>query len=281
MTGFAHSEMLVDGAWLASHAGDANLRIVDCDGAEAYKRAHIPGAVSLPPDKGIGPLQSSFFKDPGSKDAALVMTPEQFAAAMAGLGIGNDTTVVVYDSGGSMHAARLWWCLNYYGHTDVKLLDGGWRRWLAEARPISLDETVPPHAAFTPRTNASLHASAEYLLTAYQRPDVVVLDVRSDGEWDGTNTRGNKRGGHIPGAVHLEWTNNVGDNHALKPADALRAMYEAAGVTPDKEVITVCQGGIRAAQTALTLTALGYGRVRNYDGSFREWGNRDDTPITT
>jgi thiosulfate/3-mercaptopyruvate sulfurtransferase len=119
-------------------------------------------------------------------------------------------------------------------------------------------------------------------MEAMARPDVVVLDVRSDEEWMGTNNRGNKRSGRIPGSMHIEWLNNVESADAGRrwksPAE-LRAMFEAEGVTPDKEVITVCQAGIRASQAAMTLKMLGYERVRDYDASFFEWGNRDDTPI--
>ena len=281
MSEYGRPEILVDGAWLEAHLGDPNLRIVDCDSLDAYRRAHLPGAVPIPGDQTPGPTQANFLKDPD--DPVFVMTPAQFAAKMGGMGIGDDTEVVAYDASSSNYAGRLWWCLSYYGHTRVRVLNGGWRRWLAEKRPVAVDEVKVAPATFTPRVNASLLASADYLKAAYQRPGVVVLDVRSDGEWAGTNTRGNKRGGHIPGAVHIEWLNNLAADRdqAFRSAAELRALYETAGVTPDKEVITVCQGGIRAAQAALTLSLLGYDKVRNYDGSFREWGNRDDTPITT
>jgi thiosulfate/3-mercaptopyruvate sulfurtransferase len=278
---YGRPELLVDSAWLEAHQNDPNLRIVDCDSLDAYRRAHIPGAVPIPGDQTPGPTQANFLKNP--ENPLFVMTPDQFAARMASMGIGDETEVVAYDASSSNYAGRLWWCLTYYGHTRVRILNGGWRRWLAEKRPVAVSEPKVAPASFTPRPNASVLASAEYVKAAYQRPDVVVLDVRTDGEWAGTNNRGNKRGGHIPGAVHLEWLNNLAAerDQAFKTADELQAMYAAAGVTPDKEVITVCQGGIRAAQAAATLTLMGYTRVRNYDGSFREWGNRDDTPITT
>jgi thiosulfate/3-mercaptopyruvate sulfurtransferase len=272
MTDYARADLLVDTAWLQQHLDDPNLRIVDCDSRDAYRRVHIPHSV-CPAD--------NFFKDP--QDRRFIMGPEQFAATMAELGIGDDTEVVTYDAGGTT-AGRLWWCLNYYGHSRVRVLNGGWNQWLAEGRPITMAETkVSASQPFTPQANESMKVSAEDVMERLEKPGVVILDVRSDAEWNGSNTRGNKRQGHMPGAVHLEWTNNLtpDDLRRYKSADDLRAMFEAAGVTPDKEVVTVCQGGIRAAQAAFTLTLLGYERVRNYDGSFSDWGNRDDTPIVT
>jgi thiosulfate/3-mercaptopyruvate sulfurtransferase len=271
MTDYARSELLVDGGWLQEHLDDPNLRVVDCDVPDAYRRAHIPGAVN-PKD--------NFFKDPNT-NRRFIMTPEQFQAEMGRLAIDDETRVIAYDAGGTT-AGRLWWCLNYYGHPNVKVLNGGWNHWLSEGRPMTMAEpTLTPSSPFTPRADPSLLASAEYILDVLEKPDVVVLDVRSDGEWNGSSTRGNKRQGHMPGAVHIEWMHNLtpDDLRRYKNADELKAMFEAAGVAPDKEVITVCQGGIRAAQAAFTLSLLGYDKVRNYDGSFGDWGNRDDTPI--
>jgi thiosulfate/3-mercaptopyruvate sulfurtransferase len=146
---------------------------------------------------------------------------------------------------------------------------------------MSIDRTPPPPTRFTPRPDPYLMASADDVKAAIGKSGTVILDVRSDGEWQGAESRSNRRTGRIPGSVHIEWLHNVTGDAAqlLKSADELRKMYEAAGVTPDKEVITVCQAGIRAAQSATTLRLLGYDRVRVYDGSFAEWGNRDDTPI--
>jgi thiosulfate/3-mercaptopyruvate sulfurtransferase len=271
MPDYARSDLLVDGGWLQEHLDDPNLRVVDCDVPDAYRRVHVPGAVN-PKD--------NFFKDPDA-NRRFVMTPEQFQAEMARLGIGDETLVIAYDAGGTT-AGRLWWCLNYYGHSNVRVLNGGWNQWLSEGRPLTMAEPKPgPPGAFTPRTESSLLADAEHIIAVLDRPDVVVLDVRSDGEWDGTNMRGNKRQGHMPGAVHIEWTHNLTPDELrrFKSSEELKSMFESAGVTPDREVITVCQGGIRAAQAAFTLRLLGYDKVRNYDGSFGDWGNRDDTPI--
>ena len=272
MADYAREDLLVEGAWLQEHLNDANLRIVDCDSRDAYRRAHIPGSV-FPSD--------TFLKNP--EDRRFIMRPDQFAAEMRSLGIDDGTLVIAYDQA-SNTASRMWWALNYYGHTNVKVLNGGWQQWLAEGRPVSLKPEVHNTAApFTPKADESLYATAEYIMANLENADVVVWDVRSDGEWDGTVTRGNKRQGHMPGARHLEWTHNyeTNDLKRWKSTEALKAQLDAIGVTPDKEVVTVCQGGIRAAQALFTLKLLGYDNVRNYDGSFGDWGNREDTPIVT
>jgi thiosulfate/3-mercaptopyruvate sulfurtransferase len=230
MAEFARANLLVDPDWLESHLNDANLRVVDCDPPDAYRRVHIPGAVN-PKD--------NFLKNPD--DRRFIMTPDQFAAEMTRLGIGDETEVVAYDAG-STTAGRLWWCLNYYGHRGVRVLNGGWNLWLKQGRPLSM--TAPEVSApgpFTPRADESMYATAEHILANLEDPDVVVLDVRTDGEWDGTNMRGNKRQGHMPGAVHLEWVNNLtaDDEKRWKSADELREMYAACGITPDKQIVTV------------------------------------------
>ncbi|HXH22065.1 MAG TPA: sulfurtransferase [Dehalococcoidia bacterium] len=270
MTDYARADILVDGDWLQRRLQDPLVRVVDCDGTEAWARAHIEGAVSIP---------DNHLKDPNNR--LFTLDPEQFADLMGRLGIGDDTTVVAYDTSGARYSGRLWWCLRYYGHERARILNGGWPKWFREGRPVSIDKPQPPAAKFTPRPNRYLFASAEDVKAAIGKPGTVILDVRSDGEWEGTETRGNRRTGRIPGSVHVEWLNNVtaDELQLMKPADVLRRMYEEAGVTPDQEVITVCQAGVRAAQAATVLTLLGFDRVRVYDGSFAEWGNRDDTPI--
>jgi thiosulfate/3-mercaptopyruvate sulfurtransferase len=230
MADYARADLLVDPDWLQAHLNDPNLRVVDCDPPDAYKRVHIPGAVN-PKD--------NYHKNPD--DRRFIMTPEQFAAEMQRLGIGDDTDVVAYDAG-STTAGRLWWCLNYYGHTRVRVLNGGWNLWLKQGRPVTMAvPEVQASAPFTPKAAASLYATAEQIMADLEKPDVVVLDVRTDGEWDGTNTRGNKRAGHIPGAVHLEWLNNLtaDDEKRWKSADELREMYAACGITPEKQIVTV------------------------------------------
>jgi thiosulfate/3-mercaptopyruvate sulfurtransferase len=268
---YARDDILVDADWVQLRLGEEGVRVVDCDLPDAYRRAHIPGAVN-PADH--------YYKDPADK--RFIAPPEQFAAMMGALGIDNDTEVVGYDQSGLRLAARLWWSLQYYGHRKVHILDGGWDAWLASGRPVTTAETkASAKPAFVPApADESIRASAEYVMQALSRPDAVVLDVRSLAEWQGKESRGNKRAGHMPGAVHREWTENLSpDLQHFRPADELRSELAAIGVTPDKEVVTVCQAGIRAASALVTLKLLGFERVRNYDGSFADWGNREDTAL--
>jgi thiosulfate/3-mercaptopyruvate sulfurtransferase len=219
--------MLVDTAWLAVRLDDANLRIVDCDGGGAYRRAHVPGAVFS--DK--HPYKSA-------ADHRIVMEPQEFAAAMSAIGIGDDTEVVCYDSNGAVSSGRLWWCLSYFGHERVRVLNGGWAAWLEAGLPITMKESKPAAVVFTPRVDESVLATSEYVLAAMANPDVVILDVRSDGEWDGSEARGNPRAGHIPGAVHLENKLSM-SGETFKDPEALRQLFESCGITPEKEVITL------------------------------------------
>ena len=228
--GYARPELLVDTDWVAQHLSDPNVRIVDCDNRDAYRRAHIPGAVN--------PTEH-YFKNP--QDSKFIMTPEQFAGAMEALGIGDDTQIIAYDGFGSLYAARLWWCLRYYGHHNVKVVNGGWQKWLSEGRPASFKEPRYSKPRFTPKPSPSALATVEDMKAAIKRKDAVVLDTRSQEEWTGENPRGSKRGGHMPGAVHLEWLNYVtsDDLKTFKPAEELKEMFQQAGVTPEKRVLTL------------------------------------------
>ncbi len=269
---YADPELLVETEWLAAHMSDPGLRIIDADYPESFARAHIPGAVSQ--------ISRNIYLKTADGDT-FIMGPDQFAATMSRMGIGDDNLVVVYDSHSSLYATRFWWALNFYGHANVKVLNGGWHKWLLEGRPVTMTVPSVTPATFTPRQDDSIHASCERLVATVGRDDAVILDTRTDGEWLGKNDRGNKRKGHVPGAVHLEWVNFVtdDDSHVFKPAQELRSMLVAAGVRSDRDVITYCQGGIRAAHAFFTLKLVGFANVRNYDGSMRDWANREETPL--
>lgn len=272
---YARPEILAEPDWLAEHVSDPGVVLIDCATLEAYRRAHIPGAVHLPVHfyiKDEGP--------PGADHGTFVMPPDQFEELMGRLGVEKGTTVVTYDDNNALVAARLWWVLRYYGHDNAKVLNGGWHRWLSEGRPLTFHATRPSQKQFRATVRPELNADADYL-KAHLDPSCQVMDVRTDGEWDGTNSRGNKRIGRVPGARHLEWLNFVAkdDSRRFLPAQELEAMLDGTGISREKPVITYCQGGIRAAHAAFVLHLLGYEDVRVYDGSMRDWANRDDTPL--
>ncbi len=226
--GYARPDMLAETQWLAAHLQDDNLHVVDCDNRDAYRRAHIPGAI---PVRGHHYLKEK-------EGAPHIMGPDQFAQTMGQMGIGDDTLVVAYDGFSGLYAARLWWALHYYGHTNVRVLNGGWDTWLAEGRPMTNASSRPAKATFTPQIHADLLAGWEQVRAAIDS-DTVLLDVRSDAEWTGENSRGTKRGGRIPGAVHLEWLNFVNpQTKKFKPAAELRPLLAQAGVRPEGAVVT-------------------------------------------
>jgi thiosulfate/3-mercaptopyruvate sulfurtransferase len=249
-------------------AGD-KLLVIDLRPPEAFAQGFIPGAVHL--DLwGVSLIDTS----PAPLRAFMWMIDHLFNVR----GVDAATPVVVYDDQSGMRAARAFWFLEYFGHPRVQMLDGGFNAWVREGLPVSRDARPPAKSSWTGTPQASRLATWEDVKRRLGDAGTVIVDTRSDGEYCGTNVRA-KRGGAIPGAVHLEWTNNLDDAGRFKPADELRGMYERLGVTPDKEVVTYCQGGYRAAHTYVALRLLGYPRVRNYTGSWKEWGDREDLPI--
>ena len=274
---YARPELLAEPDWLEEHLGDPGVRIIDCATLEAYRRAHIRGAVQLPVHYYIKEAPT----DPKLDHGTFIMPPAEFEQLMGQLGVSNDTLVVTYDDNNSLLAARLWWCLKYYGHDRAKVLNGGWHRWLTEGRPITFHATKPQPATFTAKPRPELIADAELLKAKYNHPGCQVLDARTDEEWNGTNDRGNKRAGHVPGAKHLEWINFVSkdDGRTFLPAEEIERLLKEAGIERGKATITYCQGGIRAAHAAFAMELVGFEHVRVYDGSMRDWANRDDTPL--
>jgi thiosulfate/3-mercaptopyruvate sulfurtransferase len=209
------------------------------------------------------------------------MPPDEFEAVMGKLGVSDETTVVTYDDNNALVAARLWWVLRYYGHANAKVLNGGWHRWLSEGRPVTFHASRPTPARFTARRQPALYATLDDLRKHHASPACNVLDVRTDEEWAGTNDRGNRRSGRVPNAHHLEWLRFVttDDRRTFLPASEIQRLLDEAGIDRAKPTITYCQGGIRAAHAAFVLELLGYEGVRVYDGSMREWANREDTPL--
>ena len=268
--GYANPDLLIDADDLAVAltAADAPL-VLDLRFAEAYAAGHIPTAVHLDLF-GISLIDT----DPAPLRAFLWILEHLLASR----GVAADRPIVVYDEQSGMRAARAFWALEYFGHTQTRLLDGGFGAWQSAGRPVSLEPTAPKSTTWTGVPVDDRIASWKDVLESLDAADAVVLDTRSDGEYHGTLVRA-ARGGRVPGAVHVEWTTNLRPDGSFKSADELRAMYEPAGITPDKEVFTYCQGGYRAAHGYLALRLLGYPRVRNYVGSWKEWGDRLELPI--
>lgn len=277
---YTNPAIIADTRWLAEHLRDPRVVVVDCDELPAYQRVHIEGAVTL--------RSHHYLKEKGDSASGPgigvhVMPPEEFEEEMGRIGVSNDKTVVTYDSFGGLYAARLWWVLDYYGHSDCKVLNGGFRSWFLEGRPVSLERPRIEPAKFEVRaTRHDICATRAEVNSAIGRNDTVIWDVRAHAEYTGEDPRVNKRAGHIPGAVNLEWLELQEPpvrSGLLLPEEKIREKLEAIGVTPDKHVITHCQAGIRAAQAYFVLRLLGYPSAANYDGSWSDWGNRDDTQV--
>lgn len=256
---------------LEAHLGEKTLLIIDLCKPEMYAQMHVPGAVHLDyaaivhaegPTKGLLPDEA------------------QLSDVLSGIGLTAETHVVAYDDEGGGRAARLLWTLDVLGHRHYSLLNGGLHAWANEGHPLSHEPTTrPPSDYRATRTDDGL-ADRDYMLAHLSDPTRVILDTRSPEEFTGHKLLA-ARGGHIPGAVNMEWTQAMDPqrNLRLKSAETLQAMLQALGVTPDKEVLVHCQTHHRSAHTYIVLKSLGFGRLRGYPGSWSEWGNRTDTPV--
>ncbi len=268
--GYRHPELLVTPQALsAALAGGASPLLLDLRPAEQYAAGHLPGAVHLD-IWGISLIDT----DPAPLKSFLWIIEHLFAER----GVSAERPVVVYEETSGTRAARAFWFLEFFGHPDVRVLDGGVRAWTAAGFPLSLQHVAPTPTTWKGSRRVEVLATWKDVHDRIGAGDAAILDTRSDGEYFGTLVRA-ARGGAIPGAVHLEWTRNLGPDGAFKPAADLQTMFEQAGVTPDREVVPYCQGGYRAAHSYLALRLLGYPRLRNYLGSWKEWGDKTELPI--
>lgn len=268
---YAHPEQLVDTDWVAAHAADAHVRIVDMR-QNGYAEGHVPGAVYL------SPVAIRDAKAP----PRFLPTPAAFAEMMGRLGIDNNTRVIVYDERGGIYAARLWWILSYFGHTNVALMNGGWTKWTAEKRPVSTDAAQPAAVSFTAKPRPGLVATADDVVRAINRQGFKIIDARTTAEIEGRDLRGIKRGGFIESSVPVYWEDLLDpQTKTFKSADELKKIFDERGVLPAEQVIAYCQVGMRASVDLFALHLLGYTRLRNYYGAWEEWGNSDSLPIQT
>jgi thiosulfate/3-mercaptopyruvate sulfurtransferase len=280
---WTREDVLVSTDWLEEHLNDRNLRILDCryyfdsrDAAEEYRKAHIPGAVHFD--------WSHELNDPENSVAFSMAGPEKVEATMSRAGIGNDTRIIAYDDEGGHFGSRVWLVLARFGkESQLRILDGGWTKWVAENRPTSSEIPEVKPATFTIDRSAErpeIVATADDVLAAMKDGKTKILDVRRMSEFTGEEVRA-KRGGRIPDADYLFWQDNLdwnGDRSFVSEAK-VKEQREAVGIDDDTPVITYCQGGVRAAHSAISLLTSGVKNVRVYDGSWGEWGNRDDLPL--
>ncbi len=277
MVEYAHPEVLVSTEWVAQRLNDPNIRVVEVDvDTTAYETGHIPGAV--------GWNWTTQLNDPVRRDIA---SKEQFEELMASSSIDKHTTVVLYGDNNNWFAAYAFWLLKIYGHEDVRLMNGGRKKWVDEGRPLTTEVPRLERKVYrAEEPDLRLRAFLQDVLQRLQRPDVVLVDVRSPQEFTGEILappglpETAQRGGHIPGAKNIPWGQVVREDGTFKSYDELKALYEGVGVTPDKEVITYCRIGERSSHSWFVLKyLLGYPKVRNYDGSWTEWGNVVGLPI--
>jgi thiosulfate/3-mercaptopyruvate sulfurtransferase len=284
-------DSLVSAEWLADHLDDDGLRIVDIRGSvttenlgggrqraayagapERYAEGHIPGSTFVDWTKDI--------VDPEAEVKAQIAPPGRFAEAMERIGLGNDTAVVVVDDTGGHLATRLWWALHYYGHDEVAVLDGGYKRWESLGLPITADLPAIPKVTFTPDVQPELVSSSDDVLRLLDTKDRLLLDARDERTYSGATQRGS-RGGHIPGAVNLPAASLMDTDGRWKRGEEIRAEAERAGVSLDAPVTAYCNGGVTATQLLFGLHRAGVPleNVSNYDGSWNEWGEREELPV--
>jgi thiosulfate/3-mercaptopyruvate sulfurtransferase len=285
------TRFLVETSWLADHLHDTNLRIVDMRGyvktverngqqnalyigaRDEYEQAHIPGAVYID--------WSSDITDPDDNVEAQIAPPARFAALMSQLGIGDNDLVIAYDSHpASQFATRLWWALRYYGHDQVVVLNGGLPKWEREHRPLEKSIPTYPPAAFTPKVQPQLRATAEEVLASLQQPHVLLIDARDAGQYTGAIVRGHGRAGHIPGALNIPREELIDPaSGTFRDNEQIDAIFSSSGVKPEQHIIAYCNGGVAATTVLFSLAMLGYPQLTNYDGSWNEWGSRQDLPV--
>jgi thiosulfate/3-mercaptopyruvate sulfurtransferase len=268
-TRYTRESLLTTVEELRAKIGAPNLCIIDVRPAENYARGHIPGATHFDlfglslVDTGEAPLKAFMF---------------MIHHVLELRGVSENKEVVFYEDNSGMRAARGVWFLEFYGHPNGKMLDGGFKAWQAAGAPVSTEADIPKAAAFKVNERRDVLATAGDVLRSLNKKDVAILDTRSAGEYFGTHVRA-ARGGAIPGAIHIEWTENLDASGKFKSNTELKAIYDKAGITPDKEVVSYCQGGYRAAHSYVALRLLGFPKVRNYIGSWKEWGDRLDLPL--
>ena len=278
MAEYAHPESLVSADWVAEHGSDANVRLVEVDvDTSAYEQGHIAGAVGW---NWQSQLQQSVQRD--------VVSKEEMEQLLASSGIDNNTTIVLYGDNNNWFACWAFWQLKYYGHNDVRMMNGGRAKWEADNRPLTTE--APNHAPKTYQAsepNQAVRAYRDQVLASVNAGNISLVDVRSPDEFSGAllappalPQEGSQRGGHIPGAANIPWGQAANEDGTFKSADDLQELYGGKGIDGNRETIAYCRIGERSSHTWFVLTQLlGHSNVRNYDGSWTEWGSIVGAPI--
>lgn len=283
---YKNADALVSTEWLARHMTAPDVRIVDAtsflptqgrDAKAEYRERHIPGAVFFDIDD---------VADENSDLPHMLPSPEKFSSKVRKMGLGDGNRIVVYDAnGGFMAACRVWWMFRVFGHSDVAVLDGGLPKWLAEGRPVEDMPPAPRERHFTARLDHTLVRSFEQMLDNLEKGREQVADARAADRFrgDAPEPRQGLRAGHIPGSISLPFSELMSkDNHfTMRPASELQQAIENAGIDPSKPVVASCGSGVTAGVIAFGLYLLGHEHVAVYDGSWTEWGARDEAPVET
>jgi thiosulfate/3-mercaptopyruvate sulfurtransferase len=275
---YAHPEALVSTQWVADHLNDPNVRIVESnEDILLYDKGHIPGAIKI---DWVGDLNDPIIRD--------YLDADRFAKLLSGKGISKDTTVVFYGDKNNWWATYAFWVFQLLGHTNAKIMNGGRKKWEEEGRPMTTEVPKYPETDYPVpvRDDSKIRAFRDQVREHVNKGGALV-DVRSPGEYSGEllhmadyPQEGAVRGGHIPGAKNIPWARAANDDGTFKSPADLSALYEGQGITPDKDVVAYCRIGERSSHTWFVLTyLLGYPQVRNYDGSWTEWGNLVGAPI--
>jgi thiosulfate/3-mercaptopyruvate sulfurtransferase len=293
---YPNPDILVDTDWLASHLHEAGLRIVDMqESRETYLQGHLPGAVYVDLDEVVSAVKGisgKVYLWPGAREPGRIaeycaawgaeagaLNVELVELKVRDMGVSNDTLVIIYDDAEGLYASQLFWVLELLGHKRVALLNGGISKWQREGRSLSKDIPLVGPGSFKANPRPEVVTDAAWILKELQNPQVSLLDVRSEAEYNGT-VKLSKQAGHIPGALHLEWKNALDPiNNTFKTHEQLKNLLEGAEVTRDRTVVPYCQAGIRASHTYFVLRLMGYEKTRLYYPSWNEWGNKDTLPV--
>jgi thiosulfate/3-mercaptopyruvate sulfurtransferase len=279
---YRHADSLVETSWLAKHLQAPDVHVVDAswympsDGRDPkaeFRERHVPGAVFFDIDE---------IADTSSPLPHMLPTPEKFTARARSLGLGDGNRIIVYDGAGLFSAARVWWMFRVFGHDDIAILNGGFPKWLREGWPVVSGPAMPRERHFTARMNNLLMRDFDHMWSNLETGHDQVLDARSPGRFKGITPepREGSRSGHIPGSVNLPYTSVLNpEDKTLLPAEALAARFAEAGADLSKPIATTCGSGVTAPMLAFALYLLGHEEAAVYDGSWAEWGSRDEAPV--